>query len=745
LARKGLTAIVGRNGSGKSLLLNALSNVLLNSTPVTVVKGRSKRDLFGTKSQINVTGIFGKHQWTLAKVSKGKSVSYALAKDGRDIKIRTIAQAEAKIADLRKLSEDEFYSLVYIDSRRPNSFQHGSPAGRIDYFTSIFRLDSFDAVRSVLNSRLHSIRGDLNSIEEVKSQIKELGVPHSTIEDRRQLEKLKSEAANLTAKYSKLHSQLMLSKLQAANRQDYLMLVETFGEDKLTNQTQGIALKRRLKAEALALEEKKEQATKYEEYQEAVATFNQRRTKLLTELETLRVPKDCTTWLATTPKHKQKIRKRMTLLRADIDKLRKAIDDAQADDKGTVTKLAKYADLDVGKTENTLAKATKQLHQVEGTLTKFDQHFESHTDSAYCPVCLTHLSAKAIRVIKQSLTRRLKTVSLRVDNLKKQLSLHSDYEEAKKRLEATDNSRRLLSSKKFRLATLKKKWEALNEFREEDVKRWLTVTDLLKKAPPKPVVKSISMATIVSRLQMVKAQEVALARVLPTLGSWGKKVGSVSKLEAQIERVNGSLLSVNAKIPELQSRIDVAVSERKRRTKLRHRLQELETRTQDIPVYEALVDAYSNKGIKLLQIKRLAAMTERNLNMYSSLLYANKFRFKLSVDVNKFDVTVHRMYGKRVISSDVRNLSGAESRAFSFLLPLAILPMIPADRRYNVLILDEPTANMDPIMQHSFINDFLPRLNTIVPHIIVVTPLAENFSKAKVITVTNINGESRLS
>jgi ABC-type uncharacterized transport system YnjBCD ATPase subunit len=75
---------------------------------------------------------------------------------------------------------------------------------------------------------------------------------------------------------------------------------------------------------------------------------------------------------------------------------------------------------------------------------------------------------------------------------------------------------------------------------------------------------------------------------------------------------------------------------------------------------------------------------------------------------------------------------------------LAVLPMIPSSRRCDTLILDEPSVNFDEAMSENFRTRFLPSLLKVVPKIVVVTPLAEEYPGARVMTVVRKGKESHL-
>ena len=73
------------------------------------------------------------------------------------------------------------------------------------------------------------------------------------------------------------------------------------------------------------------------------------------------------------------------------------------------------------------------------------------------------------------------------------------------------------------------------------------------------------------------------------------------------------------------------------------------------------------------------------------------------------------------IVSDVRRLSASERKMFALVLIPALMSFIPKDRRSNLLILDEPDANMSAVVRESLVR-FLPTLNRIVPNIVYITP-----------------------
>jgi DNA repair exonuclease SbcCD ATPase subunit len=209
--------------------------------------------------------------------------------------------------------------------------------------------------------------------------------------------------------------------------------------------------------------------------------------------------------------------------------------------------------------------------------------------------------------------------------------------------------------------------------------------------------------------------------------------------------VSASIAEIGVKLPKLAIRLHAIEQAEARRRELQSELTKLGSDLEDLPVYEALARAYSKSGVKLFLIAKIAKMIETNLNHYSKLMYAEPYEFEFNVAHNKFDALVARKAGGRKLISDVRRLSGMERRTFSVLWLLALLPLIPKSRRSNLLILDEPEANMDPGMVEPFRDVLLPELNKLIPSIIIATPFDSLVTdKTRIVTVVKKGGESSL-
>ena len=167
-------------------------------------------------------------------------------------------------------------------------------------------------------------------------------------------------------------------------------------------------------------------------------------------------------------------------------------------------------------------------------------------------------------------------------------------------------------------------------------------------------------------------------------------------MRSHVVRQKALLLQVNNELKDIAVNIKRYKQDFETLSDLEVKVRRVTRKLKDVDLLEALVDAYGQKGLKLLVMQNISKKIEQNLNKYAHLLFPEAFTFNIVVDSNVFDIFATRS-DKRV--SDIRFLSGAESRAFSLLWAISILPLIPASRRSNMIILDEFEAGLDEVTQ----------------------------------------------
>jgi ABC-type sugar transport system ATPase subunit len=106
------------------------------------------------------------------------------------------------------------------------------------------------------------------------------------------------------------------------------------------------------------------------------------------------------------------------------------------------------------------------------------------------------------------------------------------------------------------------------------------------------------------------------------------------------------------------------------------------------------------------------------VNKYAAIAFPNyRFEFVWGAQVR---LLVHRPKG----TTDVRKLSGAESKLFTLILTMSQLMFKPKSKRLSLLILDEPSASFSKETLERF-HRLLPYMQQLIPSILIVTPKSE--------------------
>jgi DNA repair exonuclease SbcCD ATPase subunit len=210
------------------------------------------------------------------------------------------------------------------------------------------------------------------------------------------------------------------------------------------------------------------------------------------------------------------------------------------------------------------------------------------------------------------------------------------------------------------------------------------------------------------------------------------------------ERLQEKINALHEQLSKLRARLEVDALVRQNAARLRKRLLEMKAELVNEEPLKLLVEGYSDKAMKRLAVQAISTRLMKEVNKYSRHVFSEDYTFSFNWDKSDLALLVHRKYGKKVITSDVRKLSGAESKLFTIVLVLALLTFVPSRKRCNLMIMDEPTANMSEENTKAFM-DLLPVLNKIIPSIIVITPRSKDiYPGATSWTMVKTNGSAKL-
>jgi DNA repair exonuclease SbcCD ATPase subunit len=707
------------NGAGKSLLVGLIPEIFYDSAPTgKEVKAQSMSKAGSVTVQVKDTVYELQRTW-------GKKKSFEILKDGNPTKVRTLALATQKAQQIIGLSEEEFYSTAYIDVNRPHPLIRGSSARRQEYFTSMFRLHDTDALRKLLLQ-------ELRECEKAESTYKELVSQFKSIKGETSVDKIKSLESKRKALKVQVDDYVKASSA-LADLQEIIDFRTRYS--KLMKKLEAICKPEEVEAkiaectsERKVLKKSLEKALAYESEQQAVADAKARIKKAHEKLKLFGLTCDLekaekgSRLLVKTETKIQALEEVLKDLTDKLENLDKQLQKIAADSDTSVSDLLDQENVSNEKYEKNQRRQSDLRHELEHSR-KFG--------SGKCPTCGHDVEARPVKEIKEELAK----VSERItswDSIRKIHELSKPAGDLKSRIKELKAERQILYTKKEKYTRYDSAYKSLSKLPEVPKVR-TQPPEFLKESLDKELEATERTLQILEQalpvIELMKKASSLTDKSLKRHESLKQEVSQLEGASSRLAVVEATLESERQKLNDLRSMRDRALS--------------LKEKAKDTPIIKTLLDVYSNKGLKKLMIQRYAAVIQDQLNKFRSVLFSEDFTFELNYDT-QFHILCHRRYGKKLVTSDVRKLSGAEGQAFTLLLLLATLSLIPRSRRLNFLVLDEADSSMGPEMLNNF-RRFIPILNKVIPHIIIVTPKTDiTYEGSRVVTVVKNKGRSSL-
>lgn len=717
----------GSNFSGKSLLFTSLANVLGAEPMITNNARTHHKDLYGSKgATIKVELERRGHSYTVVK----RKTKLAIHRDGKDLKLRTQQLATAYLQKLLDVNEEEFFTLYYVDSRRPSAFQFGTKASRFEFFTNLFRLGDLDATRKWLRQNLTKLREDQVAADRVGHELKELGPTEDLEEREQQLEELKARRKKLTRHNRSLQEDLHLIEMYRVwkpLKRKHAQLADKVGvsgkaaRDKLKDTERRLAdLESARKQNARAIEQQRQRKDLERRLQDLRSPVEsvERAQRLLTSIDNAK-------------REARKVEKPQRVEPVDERVLKKTLEAL-----GVNVELAKTTSPDL---DRVAAKCEARLDALERDWRDFSKHFK-HGEDSQCPTCKSTLSASMRTRMKEAFGEQRRKLTERAQHARQAQDLlhrhhqHIDY-----------------LDKRHAWKQVQGTLDKYSKYKVDELLQFIRLTERLKDLPKRKVE---TLDTEEDERKLRKRRDtlrelLGLEQQLQDYENVDRLAQAADMVESDIrqllKRNDDKLDEVIARLSKAQSKVDRANEHNERRRRLKKELKALSQNLEDIPLYDAMIEAYSTGGMKMLLIKKVAKMVEQKMNAGAKSLYQEPYRFEFHVEDGRFDVLVHRNLAGKVVTSDIRRLSGAESRIFSVLLLWSILPFIPEERRLNFLVLDEPETNVDQSGLQIFREVLIPKLSQMIPSLVVIST-NESLMRpgARVMTVVKKGNQSTL-
>lgn len=744
----GITTIRGKNldrksskasnGSGKSILPGVIPGIFYDAAPLPMKSKKNPKEGFkkGTELNLSVTDRFN-NKLDIKKYFHG-TVKLDVIKNKKPLKFRKKTDAKERINKILPLNEDQFYSLVYLDTKRSPVFQYGTDAQRHHFIESLYKLNIYDKMAERVKKDWDKNKTLIQELELIDRQLSQKleekpGDPQELSEKKealvKKVENLRDRVSFLIKKVQECRTFETLS-----DGLDFSKTIEELKEEEAEIVTNNKACKKQL-----------DTAYKNNQSYEAYKTAKELKTNLKKKLdkvkdvkidksvqETLREDKSLLDNIETQKIENARIDRELESLTA----LKFSLSDKNKE-KALAAKVSAL--------EKALVQERTKLKELKEDLEKTEEHLSEDHSNGSCPVCSSILNPKMIKQLIKERREAIEKLSLNVDKIKEMV-----------RYARTSSDIKRLEGERVKLedASKVKKRIKINEELLQSMRRKILLTSQLKDLPD---VKPVTFMDTVELENEKAVLEERLAQIRTRID----KLENLDKLklpfksmkqakrekrdyEAQLEEYRPLLDKLQSKMHNLTTSLSRSELLVKDIQNLSTQVEGLKLKTGNYKILSSLRKAFGAKGIRRQRVAQIGLAIEDSLNSYAKMLFDFPIKFQLVITDTKFQILAHR----NGIISDVRSLSGAESRYFSLLTLVALLPFCPLSQRVDIVILDEIEANLDESFRQRYVSIFLPELLKVVPKVLIVTPLDEKsfyIPKCHSYVVTKKNGKSTLA
>lgn len=717
------------NGVGKSLLFGAIPTLLYEADPLALKK-KDKGNMLGKDSSIDLS--WQSPLGGVVRILQTKS-KYKVFYNGEDQKVDRQDVARQWITKHWPLSRDEFYSYAYIQSQIQHPFQRATPADRLSYLTSLFNLDIFDNIRVALKKKLDlakdaetESKGLADMLDVTQRKQNALNI-HA--QERNTLQSIVEHSDKMKARRNKLSEQLIELGTERTTARKYEKLQREL--DVLGIETDD------LKGELNNLRGELIGHDRYEEFIEALEEYEQELADVKKKIKALGDVGDLDN-KKLRKKHSALVKEEETLqeLLETVDGQQEEYDDWRESCDKFAKKLSKLKS--PKRTEEEAQDARAESKAIVQAYRAFEEH--DH-DGNSCPTCGQDVDLKAMA---RAATKAQSVIDECIEALE-YYKLESSLKDLKKqKVKKPEHDRKALEKQ---LKAVSKKLDKIEEQFEAAKKYEKLIAR--KKALKKPKeVKQPKKArkTIKNRIKDLEILK-DIRAAMKAIGKPERDYFTINVEYQTVEKTVNELITdiekKERKAQSIQMRIQEHDHYEETLRELRSKLAKLQPLIDKRKVFEVLYKAYSNNALKLKAVEGRLKQIERKLNEYSGLVFPEPMHFELFTTKQGVGATVTRVTSKK--TTDIAIMSGAETNCFRLLFAVAIMPFIPANRRTNFIILDEPDNSCSPAVSEHIINNFLPILKQIIPNVYWITPENVDHFSNNQWTVTKKGGNSVLT
>ena len=703
--KDGISVVRGSNGAGKSLIFNSLANLFFSAPPL--LKKKDAKILHSEDSAIGAKFKFSNKEYRVVQECKKASLNYKIEENGVNLEPRTISIARDILEKSFPISESHYYSLIHLTSYRPFILLSGTGPQRKEFFEELFHLNVSEYIGEKIKEEYNALKREKDEASILSEQLKDL----TYVEDIENLKKLctdkDSEYKELEERYNSYTKNVSLITSFETYKSQLVhpeMALEEV-EGKIAKVENGIKkleeLSSNLKLNIKLYEQNEDNREKLSELKKQLKDYS------------------------SISESSESIKEEYSSLKAKGEELIKRIKDAEYTNSivEEIAKLEKCVskenrELSFEEYLKKISVAESQIKEKEKIIEKLNTIQNETT----CPLCQQPLSEDNIKCLIATLNNDILYTGMVLSGKSETIKWFKLKDD---NLEEIDISalESELKGIKTTLSELKEKHSRAKE--KERIEREIAAFPKIVEFSEKPdsnllIEYEAKIEKGRNSLERLKSDQ-RIHKELNKLDLSGISISDKEGIQNKILELQPKLSELNEERMKLNTSLKIGSEQNSRYKKIEARIKEIKDKLVSIPVYEALIKAYSAKGIRIAQIAYLAEMFCNNLNKYANMVFNKKIKFYVNVDANNFNILAER--NNRI--SDVSQLSGQESRFFMLLCALSLLPFIPEKLRCDTIILDEIEAGVSEENRKYLVNQgFFNALQKIVKKIIIVTPMS---------------------
>lgn len=698
---KGITTIYGANGksansnaAGKTLLFSSIFDTLLE-VPVAAEKSDRLRTGVRAVSMVLDSGepLVVKREGSKSSIKHGNAV------------IRGATKVRKKLDQVSPWTWEDIVSYIHLDSQVPHPLVKGSNTSRKQFLTRFFRLDQIDIEKKIIKAELDKIAPRVRVYEQLKldvsrttKQLPPKGLVGRLQKQLQQQTKLLERLQNNSAEHDAARSAALFRDQAAKELNHYLRGRDESGQK---HPAKILAFYTDLLQKELAKIPDGERYQEYLEHQERYQTWVDNLSKETIDfLRTGNVEID-----------PEKRARRCQNAMREVTGLRSTLKE--------LSSTAKQELQPVLEPEIPRGKLQVRLETLQHRLT----HAKKFGKGS-CPTC-----GQSVKISNP------KQLQSKIDEIQEQLDDWDQYLEYKEQLQQRTVARTEYSAIKKRLQQCKSVIYNNHQY--------ITIANDLQnpvKAPAKYTGKIVNLQITNKLISELQERATALEFLC-------KHLDVLRIALSDSDPVDSTTLEKAARLSRSVTQIEAKLE---RASNLQHELRQLRSKMEKLqPIVnrhvriKKLLEAYDDKAMKKLAIQSVSTQLMAQVNKYAKLAFTDDLRFELLWESQQVQFLVHRHYADRIDTSDVRRLSGAETKLFTIALVLSLLAFVPKNKRSSMIVLDEPTSNMGEANMAIF-RELLPVINKLIPSVIIITPKTEERFGGAEYTIQKMKGKTTI-